>query len=112
MPSIEVQPTAPRREVFEEVPGTKADIGHVESAGQGDVGTYAESVAARLPKAHQDYLIERHGTLDLDPMPGMSPADPYNWPEWKVCSHVPATRSTITSQKEIKDKCGKTSDGN
>ena len=104
MPSSEVQPTSPRREVFEEEPGTKVDIGHVESAEKGDAGTYAESEAARLPKAHQDYLLERHGTLDLDPIPDMSPADPYNWPEWKVCSSIPATRSTITSQQEIKDR--------
>jgi hypothetical protein len=41
-------------------------------------------VAARLPQAHQDYLLERHGTLDLDPIPGMDPADPYNWSDWKV----------------------------
>lgn len=98
MPSFEVQPFSPRREVVEEVPGTKVDIGYVESAGHCGVGTYAESVAARLPKAHQDYLIERHGTLDLDPIPGMSPADPYNWPEWKVSSYIPSTRSTIASQ--------------
>lgn len=64
--------------------GNKADIDLVESAGADQVATYGESMAARLPKAHRDYLIQRHGTLELDPIPGMSPADPYNWPEWKV----------------------------
>ncbi|OJJ86763.1 putative MFS transporter [Aspergillus glaucus CBS 516.65] len=45
--------------------------------------TYVETVAARLSKGHRDYLIERHGTLDLDPIPGISRTDPYNWPTWK-----------------------------
>ncbi|KAL2816663.1 major facilitator superfamily domain-containing protein [Aspergillus granulosus] len=29
------------------------------------------------------YLLSRHGTLDLDPLPSMSDVDPYNWPAWK-----------------------------
>lgn len=37
-----------------------------------------------LPESHKAYLIERHGTLDLDPIPSMDPADPYNWALWKV----------------------------
>ncbi|KAJ9500151.1 hypothetical protein LTR99_008399 [Exophiala xenobiotica] len=36
-----------------------------------------------LPPEHRDYLLARHGTLDLDPVPDMSDADPYNWPHWK-----------------------------
>ncbi|CAM1505899.1 Fc.00g115360.m01.CDS01 [Cosmosporella sp. VM-42] len=32
---------------------------------------------------HQQYLLERHGTTDLDPMPRMSDDDPLNWPKWK-----------------------------
>jgi hypothetical protein len=64
--------------------GTKADIDLIESATAGRAATYEESVAARLPKAHRDYLLERHGTFELDPIPSMEPADPYNWPEWKV----------------------------
>ncbi|CAP99479.1 putative transporter [Penicillium chrysogenum] len=83
MASFELQANSSRRDEGEEVPGTKADIDLVESAGHGRAATYAESMAARLPKAHRDYLMERHGTLELDPVPGMSPADPYNWPEWK-----------------------------
>jgi hypothetical protein len=65
---------------------TKVDIDRVESAGAGQAASYVASVAARLPKAHQDYLLQRHGTLELDPIPGMGPDDPYNWPEWKVSS--------------------------
>jgi hypothetical protein len=37
-----------------------------------------------LAPEHQEYLMQRHGTLDLDPMPGPGSADPYNWPHWRV----------------------------
>ncbi|OIW34601.1 MFS general substrate transporter [Coniochaeta ligniaria NRRL 30616] len=30
---------------------------------------------------HLEYLLARHGTLELDPMPDMNDADPYNWPK-------------------------------
>lgn len=36
-----------------------------------------------LSQDHRDYLLQRHGTLDLDPLPSDDPADPYNWPNWK-----------------------------
>lgn len=39
---------------------------------------------ANLSPAHREYLLERHGTLELDPIPSASDADPYNWPTWKV----------------------------
>ncbi|KAF4255010.1 hypothetical protein KXV68_009526 [Aspergillus fumigatus] len=45
--------------------------------------TDAEIAAASLSVSHKEYLIERHGTLDLDPIPSPSNADPYNWPLWK-----------------------------
>ncbi|KAJ5194256.1 hypothetical protein N7472_006722 [Penicillium cf. griseofulvum] len=83
MTSLELQSSSSRQDKVEEVPGTKADIDIIESAGHGREATYAELMTARLPKAHRDYLMERHGTLELDPIPSMSPADPYNWPEWK-----------------------------
>ena len=41
---------------------------------------------AQLSPEHREYLLHRHGTLDLDPVPDMSDADPYNWPTWKVSS--------------------------
>ncbi|KAJ5267632.1 Major facilitator superfamily domain general substrate transporter [Penicillium angulare] len=88
MPSLELQPSSSRAGQFEVAPGAKADIDLVESAGAGQAATYEESVAARLPKAHRDYLLQRHGTLELDPIPGMGPADPYNWPEWKKMSNL------------------------
>ncbi|CRL18343.1 Sucrose/H+ symporter, plant [Penicillium camemberti] len=82
MTSLELQDSSSRRDEVE-VPETKTNIDLIESAGHGRAVTYAESMTAHLPKAHRDYLMERHGTLELDPIPGMSPADPYNWPEWK-----------------------------
>ncbi|KAJ5754059.1 uncharacterized protein N7511_008212 [Penicillium nucicola] len=85
MTSFELQPSSSRRDDRGQVEdaGGKTDIDLVESAGHERTATYGESVAARLPKAHRDYLIERHGTLELDPIPGMGAADPLNWPEWK-----------------------------
>ncbi|KAI5291673.1 hypothetical protein KEM52_000100, partial [Ascosphaera acerosa] len=44
----------------------------------------AEEVeAAALSPEHREYLLARHGTLELNPMPSMDPADPLNWPAWK-----------------------------
>ncbi|RHZ61509.1 putative MFS transporter [Aspergillus thermomutatus] len=45
--------------------------------------TEAEIAAASLSSSHREHLIQRHGTLDLDPIPSPSNADPYNWPLWK-----------------------------
>lgn len=87
MTSLELQPSSSRAAGHTEMAGnanSKTDIDLVESAGAGQAATYEESLVARLPKAHRDYLLERHGTLNLDPIPSMGPADPYNWPEWKV----------------------------
>ena len=38
-----------------------------------------------LTEDHRQYLIQRYGTVELDPIPDMTDADPYNWPTWKVC---------------------------
>lgn len=37
-----------------------------------------EEIAA-LPQEHRDWLQQRHGTLELNPVPDNSDADPYNW---------------------------------
>jgi hypothetical protein len=37
-----------------------------------------------LTALQKEYLLKRHGTLELDPMPSQDPADPLNWPRWKV----------------------------
>jgi hypothetical protein len=41
-----------------------------------------------LAEEHRQYLMQRHGTLDLDPVPDMSDSDPYNWPKSKVSDHI------------------------
>ncbi|KAH5023930.1 hypothetical protein HBI75_152330 [Parastagonospora nodorum] len=47
-------------------------------------GTYLDKEeASHLSEEHRQYLIQRHGTLDIDPFPTMSDADPYNWPTHK-----------------------------
>lgn len=33
---------------------------------------------------HREFLIKRHGTVDLMPLPSASPNDPLNWPTWQV----------------------------
>ena len=64
-----------------------ADIANLEDAELGPRATYINTgAAAGLSQEHRDYLIQRHGTLDLDPIPSADPADPYNWPSWKVSS--------------------------
>ncbi|KAM0714061.1 hypothetical protein Q7P37_011025 [Cladosporium fusiforme] len=55
----------------------------------GPKATYISTgAAAALSQEHRDYLIQRHGTLELDPIPSMDPADPYNWPRWKSISNL------------------------
>ena len=44
----------------------------------------AEDTMEPLSRAHLEYLVERHGTSALDPVPSMDPADPLNLPTWKV----------------------------
>ena len=39
-----------------------------------------------LSQAHMEYLVGRHGTAALDPVPTMDAADPLNFPSWKVSS--------------------------
>lgn len=53
----------------------------------------AEADAYGLSQEHRDYLLNRHGTLDLDPIPDMADADPYNWSSWKVLYFSPSLRA-------------------
>lgn len=47
--------------------------------------TYIEpSHVDELSAEHRAYLLQRHGTLELDPIPGHGDADPYNWSTSKV----------------------------
>ena len=57
--------------------------------------------AAGISQEHRDYLLARHGTLELDPLPSADPADPYNWPQWKkVCINI---RSVLEIMRGIAD---------
>ncbi|OKL55821.1 hypothetical protein UA08_08814 [Talaromyces atroroseus] len=38
--------------------------------------------SSNLSPEYREYLISRHGTIELDPLPDMTDADPYNWPKW------------------------------
>jgi hypothetical protein len=68
---------------------TSSDSHHVEGAspnlesGKTDA-FYVEDRVAHLSEEHRQYLLARHGTLDLDPIPDMNDADPYNWSTWRV----------------------------
>lgn len=56
--------------------------GYAENIEQGQITT--TNVESSLSEPHREYLLKRHGTLDLDPIPSPSGADPYNWPARKV----------------------------
>lgn len=67
--------------------GEKLDRSHAEDLEP--VHTQLESEeTANLSPEHRQYLLERHGTLELDPVPDMSDADPYNWKTSKKCINL------------------------
>ncbi|OQU93664.1 hypothetical protein CLAIMM_00144 [Cladophialophora immunda] len=47
-------------------------------------------VVHKAPKTvvHEEYLIERHGTCELDPLPSADPNDPLNLPSWRKHVHL------------------------
>jgi hypothetical protein len=65
----------------------KSEAEHVEAAERGKVPESSTVIRepGLLSLEHHDYLLNRHGTLDLNPLPLISDADPYNCPAWKVC---------------------------
>ena len=50
--------------------------------------TTAEAVedllASNISIEHREYLLERHKSLHLVPLPSSDPTDTLNWPSWKV----------------------------
>lgn len=42
------------------------------------------NITDNITLEHKTYLIQVHGTFDLDPIPSMDPGDPLNWSPWKV----------------------------
>ena len=80
---------------------TRDNHGYIEANTRHQTGdlqqyqTNLSSAATELSPEHRDYLMQRHGTLDLEPMPGFGDADPYNWSPWKVCYIEAANRSNL-----------------
>lgn len=60
---------------------TKLDL---EKANLPDDTVDQEREYTGLSDEHREYLLRRHGTVHLDPLPSLDDADPYNWPNWKV----------------------------
>ncbi|KAA8898285.1 hypothetical protein TRICI_006603 [Trichomonascus ciferrii] len=54
---------------------------------KGEVQHY-ESEEQQYTPQEVDYILQRHGTLQLDPMPTNSEKDPLNWPELKKNYHL------------------------
>jgi hypothetical protein len=73
-------------------PISKLQSQHIEDLQNSQThATYIEKgELGLLSVEHRDYLLGRHGTLELDPVPAFGDADPYNWANWKV---------TITSKQ-------------
>ncbi|KAF2403454.1 MFS general substrate transporter [Trichodelitschia bisporula] len=42
----------------------------------------------KFSREHRDYLIDRHGSYNLEPVPSFAGADPYNWPYWKKLTNL------------------------
>ena len=67
---------------------------------------YVEDRVAHLSEEHRQYLLARHGTLDLDPIPDMNDADPYNWPRWRVRILSAVSRGMRADQRIEKPQPG------
>ncbi|KAH7395984.1 major facilitator superfamily domain-containing protein [Cadophora sp. MPI-SDFR-AT-0126] len=48
-----------------------------------DSSQLRNGLSGGLSAQHREYLMSRHGTTDLNPLPTADPADPLNWPAWK-----------------------------
>ncbi|KAJ3473260.1 hypothetical protein NLG97_g10416 [Lecanicillium saksenae] len=59
---------------------TKAEDAHDAEAQVKEFST----AAGNLSEAHSKFLLDRYGTVDLEPLPDPTPADPLNWPQSKV----------------------------
>lgn len=66
-----------------------------DSDGQAEKTAAPVHAETALHPDHRDYLLQRHGTVELDPIPANDPADPYNWPKWKVCLCVPTKKKEV-----------------
>lgn len=90
-PESETTKTETKADIFNNgTPHTKSDSEYIEHlAPTGTHATYIEEHnVATLSQEHRDYLLRRHGTLNLDPLPGPGDADPYNWTNWKKVANL------------------------
>lgn len=60
-----------------------------------DISTPGE--VQSLTSEHETYLIERHGTTNLDPLPSADPSDPLNWPDWEKNAQIASMSFTAFS---------------
>jgi hypothetical protein len=96
---------------IEQQPGTMPPLGDEPIQGEGssarkekaNAGSLEDGPAEHLIPEHREYLLSRHKTVDLDPLPAIDPADPLNWPSWKVLvapnrapSHADSDRKILT----------------
>jgi hypothetical protein len=50
---------------------------------------HVDVVNDRISPQHEAFLLARHQTCDLDPLPSSDASDPLNWPSWKVSHNDP-----------------------
>ncbi len=53
-----------------------------------------------LSAAHSRFLLDRYGTVDLEPLPDPTPADPLNWPQRKVWTCSQRTQHFIANLQD------------
>jgi len=58
------------------------NVAHVDSEKDEPCARHEEENTV-LDRHHAEYLLRRHGTTDLDPLPSADPLDPLNWPTWR-----------------------------
>lgn len=85
------------QEEFKSTPyAPSVDKDEIDDAELGPRATYINTgAAAGLSQEHRDYLLARHGTLELDPIPDMGDQDPFNWPTWKVSFVLEAAQRSV-----------------
>lgn len=49
---------------------------------------YADTAEVSITDEHREYLMARHGTADLKPLPSADPQDPLNWSRGKKAFHM------------------------
>lgn len=81
--------------------GIDSDMNHLKTDKPGvdlvDDILLTPAHGSNLSQEHREYLLALHGSVNLDPIPDMDDADPYNWSKSKVSSFLPfggASRAT------------------